>query len=86
MAYLPRSIKEKVIRDYDGNNALPHFHKTHVAGYLKNNLDLVTDEEANIHLARFVRYMESLDRVRGTDWKSTFPEIVKLIADYYAGK
>jgi MoaA/NifB/PqqE/SkfB family radical SAM enzyme len=86
MAYLPRSIKEKVIRDYDGNNALPHFHKTHIAGYLKNNLDLVTDAEANIHLARFVRYMESLDKVRGTDWKSTFPEIVKLIADYYAGK
>jgi hypothetical protein len=28
---------------------------------------------------QFVRYMEGLDRVRGTDWKSTFPEIVDLL-------
>lgn len=83
MAYLPRKIKEKVIKDYDSNNYLPHFHKTHVAGYLKNNFDLVSDEEAKVHLSRFIRYMESLDKVRGTDWKATFPEIVALIADFY---
>lgn len=79
MAYLPRKVKEKIIRDFDTNNSLPHFHKTHVAGYLKNNLDLVTDEEGQKHIASFVRYMEALDRARGTDWKSTFPEIVELL-------
>jgi hypothetical protein len=79
MAFLPRKCKEKVINDYDGSNFLPHFHKTHVAGYLKNNFDLVTEEEAKKHMGTFVRYMESLDRVRGTDWKSTFPEIVDLL-------
>lgn len=84
MAYLPRSIKEKVINDYEGSNFLPHFHKTHVAGYLKNNFDLVDDKQAHDHLMKFARYMESLDRIRGTDWKSTFPEIVKLIQDFYA--
>jgi organic radical activating enzyme len=79
MAYLPRKIKEKVINDYDGNNALPHFHKTHVAGYLKNNFDLVDDDKARLHLNSFVRYMEGLDRIRKTDWKSTFPEVVDLL-------
>ena len=79
MAYLPRKIKEKVINDYDGNNALPHFHKTHVAGYLKNNFDVIEDGKARAHMNSFVRYMEGLDRVRGTDWKSTFPEIVDLL-------
>jgi hypothetical protein len=83
MAYLPRAIKEKVIKDYDTNNYLPHFHKTHVAGYLKNNFDLVSDEEGKAHLNRFVNYMESLDRVRGTDWKATFPEIVNLLKLVY---
>jgi len=84
MAYLPRKIKEKVINDYEGSNSLPHFHKTHVSGYLKNNFDLVDEEKAKAHLASFARYMESLDKIRGTDWKSTFPEIVKLMQDYYA--
>jgi organic radical activating enzyme len=79
MAYLPRKIKEKVINDYDGNNALPHFHKTHVAGYLKNNFDVIDDGKARAHMNSFVRYMEGLDKIRGTDWKSTFPEIVDLL-------
>jgi len=79
MAYLPRKIKEKVINDYDGSNFLPHFHKTHVAGYLKNNFDLVDDEQAKQHMNSFVRYMEGLDKIRGTDWKATFPEIVDLL-------
>ena len=79
IAYLPKVIKAKVIKDYDTNNYLPHFHKTHIAGYLKNNFDLVSDEEAKAHLNRFVNYMESLDRARKTDWKATFPEIVNLL-------
>lgn len=79
MAYLPRKIKERVINDYDGSNFLPHFHKTHVAGYLKNNFDLVDDDQAKQHMNSFVRYMESLDRARGTDWKATFPEVVDLL-------
>ena len=83
MAYLPRKIKEKVINDYDRNNYLPHFHKTHVAGYLKNNFDLVSDEEGKRHLNQFVNYMEGLDRIRGTNWKETFPEIVDLLKLVY---
>lgn len=83
MAYLPQKIKAKVIKDYDTNNYLPHFHKTHVAGYLKNNFDLVDDEQGKAHLNRFVNYMEGLDRIRGTDWKATFPEIVDLMKLVY---
>lgn len=83
MAYLPRKIKEKVIKDYDGNNFLPHFHKTHVAGYLKNNFDLVEDDAAMRHMNMFVNYMEGLDRIRGTSWKATFPEIVDLLKMVY---
>jgi MoaA/NifB/PqqE/SkfB family radical SAM enzyme len=83
MAYLPRKIKEKVIKDYDENNFLPHFHKTHVAGYLKNNFDLVEDDAAMRHMNRFVNYMEGLDRIRKTDWKATFPEVVDLLKLIY---
>jgi hypothetical protein len=83
MAYLPRKIKEKVINDYDGNNFLPHSHKTYVAGYLKNNFDLVDDEAAMRHMNRFVNYMEGLDRIRKTNWKATFPEVVDLLKLIY---
>jgi organic radical activating enzyme len=79
MGFLPKRIKAKVIEDYEKSNVLPHFNKTHVSGYLKNNFDLVDDERGKAHVISFVRYMEGLDRVRGTDWKSTFPEIVDLL-------
>lgn len=81
IAILPRAVKEKVIKIYE-QSGLPHFHQTHVVGYLKNNLDLYTDDESRQKLKAFVNYMNSLDRMRGTDWKKTLPDVVGLIQDY----
>jgi pyruvate-formate lyase-activating enzyme len=81
MVGLPKSIKQKIIERYEASN-LPKKYHTHVVGYLKNNLDAVTNQEAVIKIKNFVGYMDSLDRLRGTDWKKTFPEINKLLFDF----
>lgn len=79
---LPRSIKEKVIEIYE-QSGIDGFDSKHVVGYLKNNLDTYTDEECRPKMKAFLAYMNSLDKVRGTDWVKTFPEVYKLIADFY---
>lgn len=79
---LPRSIKEKVINIYE-NSGISGFDSKHVVGFLKNNLDTYTDEECKPKMKAFLTYMNSLDRVRGTNWVQTFPEVYKLIADFY---
>jgi hypothetical protein len=79
---LPRSIKEKVIEIYE-QSGIDGFDSKHVVGYLKNNLDAYTDEECRPKMKAFLAYMNSLDKVRGTDWVKTFPEVYKLISDFY---
>ena len=81
---LPRSIKEKVIQIYE-DSGISGYDSKHVVGYLKNNLDTYTDDECRPLMAQFINYMNSLDRVRGTDWTKTFPEVYKLIEDFYSG-
>jgi hypothetical protein len=81
MIGLPKSIKQKIIDIYESSN-LPKKYHTYVVGYLKNNLDAVTDQEAVIKIKNFVGYMDSLDKLRGTDWKKTFPDITKLLFDF----
>lgn len=82
IANLPRAIKEQVIQRYESSD-LPHFHRTHIVGYLKNNLDTYTDDQALVKMQSFIAYMNALDRSRGTSWVTTFPEIHKLITEYY---
>ena len=80
--YLPPSIKEKIIKEYDKCDSIPHTHKTHVSGFLKNTINQVTDEQGTKHLKMYMNYMDGLDRIRGTNWKSTFPEVATLIHDF----
>lgn len=81
--FLPRSIKEKVITEYEKNNSIPPEHKTNVVGFLKNKFNAVTDEQGAQHLKQFMGYMDGLDKIRGTNWKATFPDIATLIHDFY---
>lgn len=81
MANLPRRLKEKVIKDYEESD-LPHFHQTHVVGYLKNTLDKFTDKECEAKMNSYMKYMDTLDKLRKTDWKATFPEVAELVKDY----
>jgi hypothetical protein len=78
IANLPRAAKEKVIEDYEKSD-LPAFYQAYVVGYLKNNLDKYTDKEANAKMLNYTNWMNSMDKIRGTDWKSTLPEVVDLI-------
>ena len=80
--YLPRTIKELVIIKYQ-NSGISGFDAKHVVGYLTNNLDTYTDEECKPKMMAFLNYMNSLDRVRGTDWTKTFPDVYNLIYNYY---
>jgi MoaA/NifB/PqqE/SkfB family radical SAM enzyme len=79
IANLPPSIKEKVIETYQ-KSGLPDRYQFPVVGYLKNNMNQVTEEQGKQKLQGFVAYMNSLDKLRGTDWKVTFPEVVALIS------
>lgn len=81
---LPRSIKERVIEVYEKAD-IEGMDAKHVVGYLKNNLDTYTDEECRPKMLAFLNYMNSLDRVRGTNWAETFPEVYQLISDFYNG-
>jgi len=81
MANLPRRMKERVIEHYEKSN-LPHFNQTHVVGYLKNTLDKYTDAEADEKMKGYLKYMDTLDRLRGNSWKQAFPEVAELIKDY----
>jgi sulfatase maturation enzyme AslB (radical SAM superfamily) len=79
---LPRKIKEQVIKIYE-DSGLEGMDSKHVVGYLKNNLDALTDEQCRPKIQQFLSYMNALDRSRGTNWATTFPEIYKLIAEFY---
>jgi pyruvate-formate lyase-activating enzyme len=79
---LPRSIKERVIEIYE-ESGIDGMDSKHVVGYLKNTLDAYTDEECKPKMKAFISYMNSLDRVRGTNWVETFPEVYKLIDEFY---
>jgi len=78
---LPRAAKEAVIKIYEQSD-VPHSDQKHVVGYLKNNLDSISDEKARNQISIFRHYMDSLDRSRGTDWRATIPEVDALIAKF----
>jgi len=79
IANLPPSMKQKVIETYQ-NSGIPELYQFPIVGYLKNNMNRVTEEQGAQKLRGFVAYMNSLDKLRGTDWKATFPEVVALLS------
>lgn len=81
IGHLPRSIKEKIIQKYDESNLLDS-EKKNVVGYLKNTMNDFTDDESRIHIMSFVRYMDSLDHLRGTNWKEAFPDVTKMLLEF----
>ena len=47
-------------------------------GYLQNNMD----EQSIPMIKQFIGHMNSLDKIRGTDWKSVMPDVAELVQDY----
>jgi len=81
ISFLPVSVKKKIIAVYEKSNLVQKW-KNFVIGHLENNMKKYTEEESKIHLKRFVRYMDKLDEIRGTNWRKTFPDVVELLDGY----
>lgn len=80
IAYLPVDIMDKVTEVYRNSN-LPDKWKNYVYGYFDKYRSQFSDAERMDHLYRFVKYMNDLDSIRETNWKTTFPEVVELLQD-----
>jgi MoaA/NifB/PqqE/SkfB family radical SAM enzyme len=81
LKWYPREAKDKIIRAYDECN-LKIQHKAMTVGYIKNTYNTQTEEECAKGIQRFVARSDALDKLRGTDWKATFPEVVELLKEY----
>lgn len=81
IAFLPDDAKEKVIFIYENVN-MPHRWKQYVISHLKNNMNVHSHETCYNHTMKFISYMDKLDSIRGTNWKSTFPDVVKILNKY----
>ena len=81
LALLPKHLKLKVIEIYQ-NSTLPQKWKNFLCGYLENNMDSYDEEVCIKSVKTHIEYLNSLDSIRNTDWKKTFPEIVELLKDY----
>jgi hypothetical protein len=80
LRYLPRSAKQEIISVYEALDAQrPESAKWHKAiiRLLNKYMD---DSYTNFkHLADFVKYMDILDRQRGTAWRTTIPDTYELL-------
>ena len=77
LKYLPKEEKLKILSAYDNTN-IGDANKRLVVGYLNNTLEIY-DEQMMIE---YVRRMNTLDKLRGTDWKSVFPEVVGMMKGF----
>lgn len=81
ISYLPDHLKLKMIDVYANSN-LPLMWKNFYIGHFENTMGKYTEEECVAHVLRHIKFLDSLDEIRGTDWKKTFPEIVELLKEY----
>lgn len=89
--FLPKSAKEEIMQELEKHigfgNKNEHWIVSEI-NYLKSNLDLIPylseDTENNPEkfrtdaLTTFVKTMNNLDNIRGTDWKSVLQDVVRL--------
>ncbi len=79
--YLPDHLKLKVIESYR-KSSIPDRFKNFIIGFFENNLNVYDEKQCTSYVKKFIIYMESLDKVRKTNWKKTFPEIYELLNEY----
>jgi organic radical activating enzyme len=77
IAYLPDRMKKEIINIYEKSNLSDRW-KGFVCGYLENNMNKYEDK-SNDYVAKFIKHMNNLDNIRHTDWKKTFPDVVKIL-------
>lgn len=77
VALLPDDLKQEVITIYENSN-LPTKYVNYVCNYLRNNMGKPTElcEES---VRNHINYLDSLDNIRGTNWRETFPDVRELL-------
>jgi organic radical activating enzyme len=82
LEWYPTALKKQIIEKYDTIDIHPRW-KGATLGYLKNTLNSHTDDECLKMIKGFIMRMDGLDRLRGTDWKDTFPEVAEMLRSHY---
>jgi sulfatase maturation enzyme AslB (radical SAM superfamily) len=80
IAYLPKELKKQVMETYS-KSTLPDKWKIYMLSHLLENIEMPEDK-CVAKTKEHIKYLNSLDEIRGTDWKATFPEIADLLKDY----
>lgn len=78
LAWYPTPIKDKILAAYDACGLHARY-KAMVVGYIKNTYTKHSEIECYRGLRRFITRMDTLDKLRGTDWRATFPDTVDLL-------
>lgn len=78
---LPDHLKLRMIEIYEAST-LPDKWKAFLCGYLENNLGKFTDEQCAASVGKHIGFLNKLDEIRGTDWKTTLPEVAELLHEY----
>lgn len=81
IAFLPDHLKERMIDVYSKSN-LPDKWKNFYIGYFRNNIGIHSKEECDTRMLTHIKYLNDLDALRGTNWKTVLPEIAELLKEY----
>ena len=75
---LPPSAKEEIINTYRKNTGQSGLAENMIINHLSKYFDK-HDPEA---ISSLIQYMDQLDKIRGTNWKSTLPDVYDLLTRY----
>jgi hypothetical protein len=78
LAYLNGKAKQYIFDRYEKINLDP-IYKGITLGYIKNNFE----RNSPGMIRGFVTRMDALDKLRGTDWRGTMPDVVDMLSSSY---
>lgn len=73
---LPPSAKEEIIKVYQKNEKRAGIKGMVVSNHLRNYFDTVDISK----VTEFVKFMNKLDEIRGTNWRTTLPDVFSLLS------
>jgi MoaA/NifB/PqqE/SkfB family radical SAM enzyme len=86
MMILPKELKEEVQRRFDYESmSFTHPNpkiEQDFSKILNSYIDYMWREDRSDELHKFFTYMDRLDDIRGTNWRSAIPELAELLKDY----
>ena len=73
---LPYAIKQEAINDL--MELKEYLGPTRMAKYQKIDAVINKLNEKEFNIPMLVEYLNNMDKIRGTSWKDTFPELIDL--------